>query len=350
MTRVLVLGYYGFGSFGDEIILEAVQDELTNIDCEAMFAVNKPDQYASPVYSRHSLVDRHDLSAMRAALRACDCVMLGGGGLIQDVTSWRSSLYYLGIPLLGMFHKKVLVSYAQGVGPIRRLWTRHLVRTVFGRMSLIDVRDDASRDLLVTCGIQTREIHVSSDAGLSYLTSRYRESLTVTGHESLIIACVNERFGWTPEETASFLDCIGSQLSARLHLVVLFPSADLIFTQAVRARLLTSSELTVSPEPVALVNLCSSATLTVAGRYHMAAVALAARSPLVALAYDPKVSQLAARYGFEALQPGGSPQQAARHVRATTILPVTEEPLAQLAQIRMNRIARLRTVLEQHTL
>ncbi len=350
MTRILVLGYYGFGNFGDELILSAVQDELTSIECEAVFAVNKPGQYASPVCPRHTLVDRHDPTAMRAALRACDHVMLGGGGLIQDVTSWRSSLYYLGIPLLAALHKKAILSYALGVGPVRRLWICRLVRTVFGRMILIDVRDDASRDLLVNCGVRMQDICVSSDAARSYLVALRGEPVAVTRRTSQIVACVNERFGWTPEETASFLDCLGSQSSARLDLVVLFPSADLAFTRAVRDRLLTSSELIISPQPLALLGLCSSATLTVAGRYHMAVAAVAARSPLVALAYDPKVSQLADCCGFDAFQPGDSSQQVARRVHAGSISPVAEESIARLAQTRIARIARLKAVLERRNL
>ncbi|HEY5485559.1 MAG TPA: polysaccharide pyruvyl transferase family protein [Candidatus Cryosericum sp.] len=347
MTRILVLGYYGFGNFGDELILSAVQDELTSIECEAVFAVNEPGQYANPVCPRHTFVDRHDPVAMRAALRACDHVMLGGGGLIQDVTSWRSSLYYLGISLLAALQKKGILSYAQGVGPVRRLWIRRLVRTVFGRMILIDVRDDASRDLLLDCGVRTQDICVSSDAGLSYLVAQRGEPAVATRREPRIVACVNKRFGWTPEETASFLDCLGSQSSAQLDLVVLFPSADLAFTRAVQDRLLTLSQLIISPHPLALLYLCSSASLTVAGRYHMAAAAVAARSPLVALAYDPKVSQLADACGFDAFQPGDSPQQAAQAVRTKSISPVIEESIERIGQTRTDRIARLKTVLER---
>src|SRR5450830_1949699 len=347
MTRILVLGYYGFGNFGDELILSAVQDELTSIECESVFAVNKPGQYASPLCPRHTFVDRHDQAAMRTALRACDHVMLGGGGLIQDVTSWPSSLYYLGIPLLAVLYKKGIISYAQGVGPVRRLWIRRLVRTVFGRMILIDVRDDASRDLLLECGVRTQDICVSSDAGLAYLIALSGEPVAVPRRASRIVACVNERFGWKPEETASFLDCLGSQASAQLDLVVLFPSADLAFTRAVQDLLLTPSELIISPQSLALLDLCGSARLTVAGRYHMAVAAVAARSPLVALAYDPKVYQLASYCGFDAFLPGNSPQQAARRVRAGSILPVTEESIQRIGQTRTDRIVRLKAVLER---
>ena len=165
MVRLLVLGYYGFGNFGDELILSAVQDELASIECEAAFVVNAPSQYASPVCPRHNLVDRHSPTAIRAALRERDYVMLGGGGLIQDVTSWRSSLYYLGIPILAVLHNKEILSYAQGVGPVRRSWIRRIVRSVFRRMVLIDVRDDASRDLLLDCGIRTHDICVFRQPG-----------------------------------------------------------------------------------------------------------------------------------------------------------------------------------------
>jgi polysaccharide pyruvyl transferase CsaB len=348
MNRVLVLGYYGFGNFGDELILSAVQDELSSIECEAVFAVNEPNQYGLPACPRHSFLDRHDAAAMRAAIRTCDYVMLGGGGLIQDVTSWRSSLYYLGVPVLAALQKKRTLSYAQGVGPVTRSWTRSLVKAVFSRMAMIDVRDDASRDLLIACGIRGQNISVSCDAGLSYLVALTPEPVAMRRHESRIVACVNERFGWTPEETASFLDCLGSQSSAKLDLVVLFPSADLAFTGAVRDRLLMPSELVVSPQPRELTELCGSAILTVAGRYHMAVAAIAARSPVVALAYDPKVSQLADYCGFGALAARDPPQQAASRVRTGTVSRVSEASIVRLRQARSDRIARLEAVLERN--
>ncbi|MCX6085013.1 MAG: polysaccharide pyruvyl transferase family protein, partial [Caldiserica bacterium] len=275
-----------------------------------------------------------------------DYVMLGGGGLIQDATSSRSSLYYLGIPLLGALRKKRILSYAQGVGPIRGSWTRHLVETVFRRMVLIDVRDDASRELLRNCGIRGQEIFVSSDVGLAYLVARYFKPVAAAQRDPRIVACVNRRFGWTAEATASFLDCLASHSSAELDLVVLFPSSDLAFTHTVLERLLRPSKLIVAPQPSALVDLCRSATLTVAGRYHMAATGLAAGSPLVALAYDPKVSQLADWCGFPAIQPGNSPQRAAGRVLATSISPVAGEPIVRISQARMDRIARLKATLE----
>ncbi len=349
MKQVLVLGYYGFGNFGDELIFSAVQDELAAVDCRAVFAVRQPAQYAPLACTRHNLVDRNDSSGMRKALRASDCVMLGGGGLIQDTTSWRSSLYYLGIPSLAEAEQKKIIAYAQGIGPVRRLWVRHLTGRVFARMNLIDVRDIESRDLLLACGVQRQHIYVSCDAGLSYLIASHGAPVSPVHHESVIVACVNKRFGWTAEETASFLDCLASRFAARINLVVLFPSADLDFTREVQGRLLSATTVIVSPSARDLLQLCDTATMTVAGRYHMAAAGIASESPLIALAYDPKLLHLANALDFEAIAPGAPPDAAARLIIEKGVRSVTGNKLERLVTIRNERIDRLRRTLVEHT-
>lgn len=349
MKRILVLGYYGFGNFGDELILSAVQDELATIDCDAVFAVRRPAQYATPACARHTYVDRRSLASMKDALRASDCVMLGGGGLIQDVTSWRSSVYYLGIPFLANSEQKSVVSYAQGIGPVTRFWTRQAVRRVFDRMALIDVRDRESRDLLLAYGVHKRTIHVSCDAGLSYLVASHGAPLPEDRRGAVIAACVNRRFGWTAEKTASFLDCLASHFAARVSLVVLFPAADLDFTGEVQQRLLSSSDTIVAPSAQDLLRLCDSACMTVAGRYHMAVAGVASRSPMVALAYDPKLLHLADALGFQAVAPEAASEASVRLIVSGGIRPVAEDAVERLLAVRGERIHLLETTLAAST-
>jgi len=347
MKRILVLGYYGFGNFGDELILSSVQDELAGVDCDAVFAVQRPAQYAAPACARHMYVDRQSLASMKDALRVCDCVMLGGGGLIQDATSWRSSVYYLGIPFLAISEQKPVVSYAQGIGPVTRFWTRQAVRRVFNRMILIDVRDRESRDLLLACGVTRGTIHVSCDAGLSFLVASHGAPLPQDHREPVIAACVNRRFGWTAEKTASFLDCLASHFAARVSLVVLFPAADLDFTAEVQQRLLSASETIVSPSAQDLLRVCDSACITVAGRYHMAVAGVASRSPTVALAYDPKLLHLADALGFQAVAPEAASEASVHLIVSTGMRPVAEDALEHLRSIRSERIQLLRTTLAE---
>jgi len=349
MMRLVVLGYYGFGNFGDELILAAMQDELQAIDCEAVFVVSNPTQYKPMGNPRYSFVDRHDISAVERAVRRCDYVVLGGGGLIQDATSVRSSLYYLGIPLLATLYGKGLVSYAQGIGPVRRPPVRRLVRMVFRHMALIDVRDEASASLLRSCGLEKKEIAVSSDVGFSLLLAQRNGLSRVLSERPRIIAAVHARFGWTAEEAASFLDCLASQYSAQISLVVLFPSADAAYAHDMHSRLLTPSEVISSPTGQELIELCASATVTIAGRYHMVAAAVAARSPVVALAYDSKVSQLATFCGLTCINRGKSPQEAARQILNSPPTGADSQAVQQVLEARTARIDRLKKLLERQS-
>ncbi len=341
--QLLALGYYGFGNFGDELILTALQEELSGLDCEVAFAVNDPGQYGPPHSPQYSLVDRHDKRAMLHALSRADLVLLGGGGLVQDTTSWRSSLYYLGIPLLASFRHKCLAAYAQGIGPLTRRWSRQLTRTVFARMRLIDVRDQTSQDLLVQCGLQSSKIHVSADLALPYLL-RHRPACRSCRQRG-IVACVNPSFGWSPEDAATFLETLTSQTGEQIILAVLFPASDLEFSKAVRGHLQVPCELVESPAPEDLLQLCSAARITVAGRYHMAVAGMAAQSPVIALAYDPKITQLSNAYHIPAVQPGVVPQQAVAALPVAQLRPVPEELLDLSLQVQTERIALLRSLL-----
>lgn len=348
MTRLVVLGYYGFGNFGDELILLAMKDEFQTIDCEATFVVNNPDQYKDRWTPRFSFVDRHTFAAVMRAVYRCDVVVLGGGGLIQDVTSMRSNVYYLGIPLLALALGKKVVAYALGVGPLTRAWSRHLVRIVFDHMTLIDVRDQASADLLHSCGVERAKVAVSSDAGLSFLLTENTVANAAAAQSPYILAAIHPHFGWTAEETASFLDCLASQHEAQVQLVVLFPASDAGYTGDVHDRLLTPSTIVTLSTTQELIELCASAIFTVAGRYHMVAAGVAAQSLVVALAYDAKVSQLAAFSGVECIMRGSSPQEAASAILRRPLRRARPGVAQEALAMRADRIARLRATLEQN--
>lgn len=348
MKRLLVIGYYGFGNFGDELILSGVQAELAGLPCEAVFAVHNPQQYAPLRCSRHSLVDRGDLRALNEAVTRCDAVMLGGGGLVQDSSSWRSSLYYLGIMRWAALRGRATVSYAQGIGPLTRPWTRRLVRRAFEPMAYVDVRDEASRGLLAECGIDPARISVSCDVGLTYLVGEYGMPPALPAREPRIVACLNPRFGWAPQQTARFLDLLADPLGATIDLVVLFPGSDLNYTRAVQESLTVSSSLVQAPTAELLTGLCAAGTMTVAGRYHMAAAAVAARARIVALAYDPKLAQLGTFCGFPSISATLTAERAADAVRSAPLEPAPALVLSAVKTAGAQRLTRLGSVLGMH--
>ena len=94
MKKVLLAGYYGENNIGDEAIAEALIKELKRRGYEVLMLsgdrVTSSQLYGVEAYNRQRLQD------MKNAIKNCDFVILGGGSLIQDVTSTYSLWYYIG--------------------------------------------------------------------------------------------------------------------------------------------------------------------------------------------------------------------------------------------------------------
>src|SRR5439155_1447425 len=84
----------------------------------------------------------------QAGIVGADLFISGGGSLVQDVTSARGALYYLGLLGLATRLAHATMVFAAGIGPLRRGWLRALARRILNRVTLITVRDEGSRRLL----------------------------------------------------------------------------------------------------------------------------------------------------------------------------------------------------------
>ena len=88
---VLLCGYYGEHNLGDDALLEAL---LAQLPPTAVPLVTAFDQ--EEISRRHGVdsVNRRSLGSVLSALRRCRALVLGGGSLLQDSTSFRSLIYY----------------------------------------------------------------------------------------------------------------------------------------------------------------------------------------------------------------------------------------------------------------
>src|SRR6185437_3921635 len=96
--RILLSGYYGFGNLGDEALLHVIVTQLRmrfpDLTIEVLSA--KPQETAAAA-AGVSAIDRWNTREVRAAIERTDLLVSGGGGLLQNATSLRSLLYYVGI-------------------------------------------------------------------------------------------------------------------------------------------------------------------------------------------------------------------------------------------------------------
>jgi polysaccharide pyruvyl transferase CsaB len=166
--KVLIAGWVGSENTGDEAILESVRGALATLDVEVRaFSVNEAstrkwhgietapfDIYQGPV-------------RFIRAIRWCDVMLVGGGGILQDQTSiFNTPRYLYKAALAKMFRKKV-VFYAVGAGPVQYGLTKVLLRLVLNWADGITVRDVQSKQILTRLGIRPELIEVTFDPVIS---------------------------------------------------------------------------------------------------------------------------------------------------------------------------------------
>jgi len=188
--KLFVIGYFGHGNLGDEAILEVfmewAQRNVAGVDFRVLTA--SPDNTGEQYNVR--TVAKGDLAEILSAVKWCDAVVAPGGGLLQDTTSSHSTAYYLYLIRAARFFRKPVFMLSQGVGPLRRQWTRRATRRIINSScTRIWVRDDTSADVLRDVGVEKNLFRYGIDMAFAYgllwdARAADPESRGVTGPES----------------------------------------------------------------------------------------------------------------------------------------------------------------------
>ena len=153
MKKAVCSGYYGFDNFGDDAVLCVLVKLFSKKYNLTVFSANpvktSKDYNVKTVYS-------FDFFKVLYSIVKSDVLISGGGSLLQDVTSFKSLVYYAGIIFLAQLFRKKVIIFAQGVGPFGSLVSKLIVRLVLRGCKLITVRDTDSQRLLKTYGIASR--------------------------------------------------------------------------------------------------------------------------------------------------------------------------------------------------
>lgn len=147
VVPLFLLGYYGFGNWGDELSLLATLQVLEDIKKEHGF----PFSYSIlsgdagipfPLPEGCSLVPRRSMGKVFKALWKSAFLVVGGGSLLQDVTSFRSLVYYGAFLALAKSTGKRRVFFGCGLGPFQRKRSRSLVRCLLRGSAVFLARDE----------------------------------------------------------------------------------------------------------------------------------------------------------------------------------------------------------------
>lgn len=285
MSRYLLSGYYGFGNAGDEAILLAIINDLRRQDAAAKITVlsANPDWTAK----QHAVraIPRMSFWQVAAAMRSTDLLISGGGGLLQDSTSKRSPLYYLGLIRLATWLGKPAMVYANSLGPLRQPLNRRLTGRILNRAAFITVRDAGSRDFLSELGITKPAIEETADPVLLL------DGPIPPTTERLVTFAIRE---WPSEhDFMAEVVAAGNRLVAAgfgVRFVPLHYSRDLELAKRLTAAVPGSSCLGQQLGVAELLQAIAASDVVVGMRLHALIMAAICRRPMVGIGYDPKVT------------------------------------------------------------
>ena len=292
--RALICGYYGEHNLGDDALLEVLLDQLPP-GCRPL--VTAHDQ--ALVLERFGVetTDRRRLKDVLAALGRCEALVLGGGSLLQDATSFRSLLYYGALMLAARTRGKAVLLWGQGLGPLRRRRSRLLVRGLLPLATAISWRDPASAAQARAWGAADR---VGSDPVWALPVRAW------AGRGGPIVVCFRPVRQLDADTWRPYLQALEGLAVAAEREVLWLPFhqdqdrgllADLSRQGLVGPALAARSRELAAATPQEAMAAFAQAGLVLAMRLHGLILAALAGSPCAALSYDPKVAAAAAGIG-----------------------------------------------------
>jgi len=318
--RLVIVGYYGFRNLGDEVILSSMLRELRSATGGVECIVTSGNPALTSEQHGVRAVHWRDIPAIVDAVAGSDAVILGGGGLFHDLWGFPGETvltpdhwgipYFAGPAVLSSLHGKPLVLYGVGVESIADAGAREMTRAVFELSWAATVRDEVSASFLRELGVPPDRFEVTADpAWLFGVTpdASMEETLSERGEGDPFRIGVALRSwgegaeaGWL-DEVASALEKFAISLGARVSMVpfqVLSGEEgydDRLVARAIEERFTRRDliEIAAAPHDAAeAVESFRRCHVTLGMRYHSILLAALAGSPVVGLAYAPKVRGL----------------------------------------------------------
>ncbi len=151
--KAALLGYYGFGNLGDELLLTACLEMFARcgVGREGVIVLSNAPEETSRNFGVDS-VNRWSLREVVRTLRESESLLLGGGGIFQDSTSIKSCVWYWGVVRLARLFGCRVWALGQSVGPLRSRVSRVVAGDALRSCRVMHVRGESSRDVAESLG------------------------------------------------------------------------------------------------------------------------------------------------------------------------------------------------------
>ncbi len=325
--KVLIWGGDSWANQGDDAILAGTVAALRSVDphVDITVASERPERTAG----RHGVaVARRVGLGLLPALWRADCVLWGGGQMLQNESSKPFLWFHLGFISLALALQKPVMGYAQGAGEISGRFNRWWAGRVLDALPAVTVRDARSAERLGR--LSRRPVQVTADPSFFLDEAPPEEAdraLRAAGVMRPFIAIAVRRWGhykggwlpvrwrgWTPDDTERhhrFCDAVAAAADGAVErwgvdvlLVAMCPGGDQGDDEVaadIACRMRHGAAVRFLPAWLpapALKAVLGRAELVVAMRTHAAMLAAGAGAPVVSLSYQGKGQALMQRLGL----------------------------------------------------
>ena len=308
--KVLIYGYYGFQNLGDEAILQAIVEQLKSVNGEIEITALTYKAEDTKKSFAINTVSRNDFRGLIRRIKEVDVVISGGGSILQDVTSSRSLIYYLAIILIAKLFNKKVMFYANGFGPINKVFNRMIATYIINKVDVITVRDYKSKELMQSMGIKNNII-VTADATFALKLLDVSEVERVWSE--IGIDKKRKTIGISVRRWKNLKDYkkniakIGDYLSKLNYQIVFIPMqhpSDVEVSKEIAAIMENESVILEKKyTPRELIGIIGKLELLIGMRLHSLIFAAISGVPMVGIEYDPKIKSFVD--DFDQLSAGG---------------------------------------------
>lgn len=302
-AHILLCGYYGHRNAGDEIVLAGILGGIASEADGRRYEVRAISGSPEDTLDVHGLRSWRQFSpaGVTSALAWADCLVLGGGSLIQDATSRRSALYYLWLTRMAQALGRPVFVWAQGFGPLTDPGLRRLAARVLSRAGGVTVRDARSLEDLQDLGV--RGAVLTADPAFLAPPAEHVGEGILPAHGGAAVLGVAVR-DWPGADAG--LAAVGQacaqfareRSSVPLYIPFQHPNDVDVSSRLAAACEPPAAVLRQRISPGEMVRLFGELDQAVGMRLHSLVLAARAGVPFAGVSYDPKVRAFCDRAGM----------------------------------------------------
>lgn len=203
-NKICILAFIGSENTGDEAILYSIISKIKNPqNLIRIFSSNskKTKTLLEDLYDKNlEIINIRNHKKVIRKIVESDILICGGGGIIQDQTSFYNLPFFLFRVLFAKMLRKKIVFYGIGVGPLYSKFSKILTKFVLNQSEVITVRDKESKKTLIDCGVKSNLVKVTADPAVSLgkISKKDAQSLLrkqgINLNKKIMVICLRQWF------------------------------------------------------------------------------------------------------------------------------------------------------------